>query len=265
MGEYAIHGGDKGKRRLQILSETLEEETTKFIQKVGISKGMKCLDLGCGGGNVSILLSKLIGEKGEVIGYDIDERKIALAKETMKELNISNIKFEVKNVNHFDEKEVYDIIYSRFLLSHLKNPAEILQKMYHSLKPNGKILIEETDFSGHFSVPRSKDFDSYVSLYQKLLEKRGTNANLGKELFSLLNQSRFKNIDFSISQVAHNSGNGKLMAEITFEGISEALIKDKIISQNVIEEIQSGLIEFRKRKDTIMSLPRIFQFYAFKQ
>ncbi len=264
MAEYTIHGGDKGKKRLEILAQTIGAETHKFFKTAGINKGISCLDLGCGGGDVSFLLSQFVGENGNITGYDIDSREIELAKKLLNKSDVNNVSFEVKDAYDLDEEMQYDLVYSRFLLSHLKDPLSVLKKICTSLKNGGKVLIEDTDFSGHFSYPRSKAFDLYVSLYQDLLNKRGANANLGQKLSFLLSRAGFEKIEFYISQPAHIKGEGKLMAEITFEGISESLIEERIISKDEINEILKGIIEFRKRNDTIMSLPRIFQLQAIK-
>lgn len=265
MSEYTIHGGDEGKKRLEILSRTVGVGTTKFFEKVGISQGIKCLDLGCGGGDVSFLLARLIGNDGKVIGYDIDIRKIELAKKILNDSIVKNINFEVKSAYDLNEEMEYDLVYSRFLLSHLKEPLKILTKIKTSLKNGGKILIEDTDFSGHFSYPYSEGFSSYVSLYQKLLKKRGADANIGQKLVNLLSQAGYKNIEFQISQPVHIKGEGKLMAEITFKGIEQSLLEENIITKGEFDKVLNEIIKFGSRNDTIISLPRIFQVQATKE
>ena len=123
-------------------------------------------------------------------------------------------------------------------------------------------MIEDTDFTGHFSNPKSGYFDQYVSLYQDLLRKRGANANLGQDLVWLLKEVGFTEVKFRISQPVHISEEGKLMAEITLEGISQALIEEQLITAKKYARIHSELVKFRKREDTMMSLPRIFQVTA---
>jgi len=50
MPEYTIHGGDEGKKHLDILVKTIEPGTARFLEMAGINTGMHCLDLACGGG-----------------------------------------------------------------------------------------------------------------------------------------------------------------------------------------------------------------------
>lgn len=264
MSEYSIYGGDEGKRRLEILHRTIAPSTTLFLEKAALSEGMNCLDLGCGGGQVAIEIGRKIGESGLVTGLDFDERKIELAIAEAKSRQIKNVLFACSDAYRLTASESFDLVYSRFLLSHLSNPAEVVKLMYDALKPGGKVLIEDTDFSGHFSHPQCSAFDAYVSLYQKLLQKRGANANLGQSLAQLLNEAGFVALELSISQPVHTIQEGKQMAEITLEGISNALISESLITRNKYQEIQNELIAFRKREDTIMSLPRIFQVSAIK-
>jgi ubiquinone/menaquinone biosynthesis C-methylase UbiE len=50
--------------------------TLNLLQRSGIQPGMACLDIGCGGGDVSFDLARLVGPNGRVAGIDIDEVKM---------------------------------------------------------------------------------------------------------------------------------------------------------------------------------------------
>ncbi|RNC85768.1 MAG: class I SAM-dependent methyltransferase [Balneola sp.] len=262
MPEYSIKGGEQGAKRLDILFNTLEGSTNEFLNRAELNQGIHCLDLGCGNGGVSFLLADLTGSEGQVLGLDIDQKNIQIANETASKKNIENISFQRFDAYELDNNNEYDLVYSRFLLSHLASPETVLNRIFDSLKTGGTILVEDTDFTGHFCYPNSAHFDQYVSLYQKLLKIRGGNANRGQELVGMLEKAGFTDIEFTISQPAHTSGNGKLMAEITFEAVFQSLIDEQLIDKKEFSEIHKGLIEFRKREDTLMSLPRIFQVKA---
>jgi len=259
MNEYTIAGGDKGKERLDILSRTLNESTASFLDRSGIRQGMKCLDLGCGGGHVTRAIAARVGPAGQVLGLDFDGREIELATATTDRDTFGNISFAELDAYELNVEALYDLVYARFLMSHLSKPAIVLRKIFKALKPGGIFLAEDTDFSGHFSFPASTAFDTYISLYQELLAARGADSNVGPKLIALLGEAGFINITFQISQPVHLTGEGKRMAEITLEGISHALFKQQLVTPEEFETIQSDLITFRKRPNTLMSLPRIFQ------
>ncbi len=262
MKEYSIKGGEQGAKRLDVLFNTLEGSTKEFLNRAEVKKDIYCLDLGCGNGGVSFLLANLVGPKGYVLGLDLDQKNIQIATETATVRDIEHVAFQRFDVYELESKHEFDLVYSRFLLSHLASPEPVLKRAFEAIKPGGTILIEDTDFTGHFSYPNSVHFDQYVSLYQQLLQKRGGNANRGQQLVGMLEKAGFTDIEFEISNPAHISGEGKLMAEITFEAVSQSLIDEKLIDEREFSNLHQGLIEFRKREDTIMSLPRIFQVKA---
>jgi hypothetical protein len=53
MRAYAIRGGKEGKERLNLLARVMLPTTSQLLKTVGFRKGMKCLDVGCGGGHVA--------------------------------------------------------------------------------------------------------------------------------------------------------------------------------------------------------------------
>ena len=60
MSGYAIRGGDEGRRRLDLLARTMAPNTEALLARAGIRVGMRCIDLGCGGGHVSRYLAQRV-------------------------------------------------------------------------------------------------------------------------------------------------------------------------------------------------------------
>jgi SAM-dependent methyltransferase len=75
--DYAICGGKQGKDRLNLLARVLLPTTAQLLTRVGLRRGMKCLDLGCGGGHVTLLMAGVVGPQGRVIGTDADAEILA--------------------------------------------------------------------------------------------------------------------------------------------------------------------------------------------
>ena len=264
MNEYSIHGGKKGNDRLAILSQTVGLTTGEFLDQYASSFLGNCLDLGCGGGNVTLEIAKRVQHSGRVTGLDIDPVNVALARKAAHDQQVGNVQFDRFNAYDLADADKYQVVYSRFLLSHLNKPAQVLTNIFKGLVPGGRLLLEDTDFSGHFCFPRCPAFSSYVHLYQKLLYTRGADANIGRRLYELLYHAGFQDISVQVVQPVHTAGKGKLMAEITLEGISNALLQEGLTCREVIQQTIQELKAFRANKNTLMSLPRIFQVSAVK-
>jgi 2-polyprenyl-3-methyl-5-hydroxy-6-metoxy-1,4-benzoquinol methylase len=78
---YAIRGGKQGKERLDVLARVLLPTTKQLLDRVGLIRGMKYLDVGCGGGHGAILMAAIVGPEGLVSATDTDPEILALARE----------------------------------------------------------------------------------------------------------------------------------------------------------------------------------------
>ena len=62
----------EGRERLRILSAVMGPGTRDLLAEVGIPPGSSCLDVGCGGGDVTVELARAAGSSGRAVGVDLD-------------------------------------------------------------------------------------------------------------------------------------------------------------------------------------------------
>jgi 2-polyprenyl-3-methyl-5-hydroxy-6-metoxy-1,4-benzoquinol methylase len=99
---------------------------------------MKILDIGCGAGTIDFYLAK----QGHLLyGIDISDIAINSCKETAKELNISNIKFNVLDFPRTIPNEKFDAVVCFEVIEHLKNDQLALKKINDLLKPGGLLIL----------------------------------------------------------------------------------------------------------------------------
>ena len=264
MKHYVIAGGAEGKSRLKVLSRVMQPHTQNLFQRLGITTGMHCLDIGCGGGDVTFELALLVGNSGQVVGQDLDETIIRLTQEDCQQLNLTNVHLKVADVFSLNEKEKYDLVYTRFLLTHLNRPQTAIEKMKMAVKSGGLIAVEDIEFSGHFCYPKCSAFDKYIELYQQVVKNKEGDPEIGPKLPGILRQAGFKKVNLNLVQPTFMEGEGKLVAQITMEKIREAILEQALSSPNEIDTIISEIKEFTQNPETIISLPRIFQVWGRK-
>lgn len=61
---YVIRDGERGYDRLALLARTRWADTAALLARAGLSPGMRCIDLGCGGGHVTLEIARLVGPEG---------------------------------------------------------------------------------------------------------------------------------------------------------------------------------------------------------
>jgi ubiquinone/menaquinone biosynthesis C-methylase UbiE len=170
---YAIRGGMEGKKRLDLLARVMLPTTVQLLDRAGLVRGMKCLDVGSGGSHVAMLIAGIVGPEGRVIGTDTDAEILALAKEDAEGAKLTNVTFQQLDACARLWREDFDISYVCFLLSHLNEPKKCLRAMVEACVPGGTIVIEDTDFAGSFCYPNCGSYERYKELYQELVQRWG--------------------------------------------------------------------------------------------
>jgi ubiquinone/menaquinone biosynthesis C-methylase UbiE len=121
---YATRGGAEGKQRLRVLARVMHSSTTSLLERLGVGDGMRCLDVG--GGDITLELARRVGPRGTVIGADLDETKLDLARRDAAGHGITNAEFRHLDIRLHGAGTGFDLVYSRFLLTHLADPARTL-------------------------------------------------------------------------------------------------------------------------------------------
>jgi len=167
--------------------------TNRLIKDARIVEGMSVLDLGCGRGGVSLLLAKSVGPSGHVVGIDRNDKVIKIARNRVKDENISNVNFLAVDLsNTLSGIGVYDAIVGRRILMYLPNPVGVLRKLSELLKEDGVVAFQEIDSTVSVSraepIPLHEKVNGWI---WKTIEKEGANINMGFTLPSLLKESGF--------------------------------------------------------------------------
>ena len=120
-----------------LLTTGLGQHGTRLVDAHPPAAGSSVLDVGCGWGDTTAVLAKLVGAEGKVVGVDIAPRFIEQARE-----RYPGCTFEVKDVEY--ESELggpYDAVYARFGTMFFVNPVKGFKNMAGCLKPGGQMHI----------------------------------------------------------------------------------------------------------------------------
>ncbi|MCQ9207586.1 MAG: methyltransferase domain-containing protein [Omnitrophica bacterium] len=132
--------------------------------------GRTVLDLGCGTGRDAYLVSKLVGEKGKVIGVDMNEAQLEVANRhlssQMKNFGFSkpNIEFKkgyIENLKEIgiDDNSV-DLVISNCVINLSPDKKAVFKEIFRALKPGGELYFSDV-FAGR-RVPVAFEADSVL-------------------------------------------------------------------------------------------------------
>src|SRR6187402_1135608 len=122
------------------IAQTMRESGEELVAKLGIEKGMKVLDLGCGDGTTAIPAAKL---GADVLGVDIASNLVEAGNRRAKEEGLPNCKFQLgdaSDLNQVPDKS-FDRVISILGAMFAPRPFDVAKEMVRVTKPSGKIIM----------------------------------------------------------------------------------------------------------------------------
>src|SRR5215471_9857310 len=113
--DYALGRTNAEYERLIEQGDILRPLTERMLRAAGIGAGMHVLDVGCGVGEVSLLVSQLVGPEGLVVGIDLDGNALRFAAERCAARRIGNVVFREGDARSVPCQRLFDAAVGRFV------------------------------------------------------------------------------------------------------------------------------------------------------
>lgn len=160
-----------------------------------LSAGMRLLDCGCGPGSITAGLAEAVAP-GQAVGVDIEPNQYRSAWLQAAKATGINLHFGCADVYRLPFSDSsFDAAFLHNVLSHLRQPLNILKGIYRLLRPGGVIGISHPDFSGRLISPSDPLLDRDHELYWRLVEHNGGNPAIGKHQRTLLHDAGFVRVE----------------------------------------------------------------------
>jgi SAM-dependent methyltransferase len=160
----------------------------RLLADAGVSAGMRVVDVGCGRGDAAIAAARLVGERGEVVGVDLDAGSLDVARERAHELGLTAVSSLVGDfcaVVH--ERGPFDAAVGRHVLGCQRDPVAAVRRLARALRPGGVLVFQESDLTipptSLAALPLHRRIRGWRGL---VMESEGTNVHVGFELASIL-------------------------------------------------------------------------------
>ena len=187
--EYALGYTNSEHERLTRQANRIAPYTERLFREAGIAAGHRVLDVGSGVGDVSLLLARIVGPTGEVVGIERDAYSIARANARIAEAGLRNVKFLQTDANQMLTEKPFDAVAGRFILMFLPDPTSVLRQLLQLLKPGGIVAFQEPSWKPFLA------FNAQFPLYSKLLNaihetflRSGVNPEMGLDLYRVFQE-----------------------------------------------------------------------------
>ncbi len=188
---YILNRNSAEYQRLRSQSQLWEDVTRQLLQQAGVRPGLRCLDVGCGPGEVMRMLGELVGPGGSVTGMDVDG---PLGRKTAQQLGADGgAEFHFHEANVEQAEDVpgapFDVTYARLLLFHVGDPVAVLRKLWRWTRPGGVLVVQDYDLATWESWPPLPAVAEIRRVFTAVAESAGRDIRTGFKLPWLLGQA----------------------------------------------------------------------------
>lgn len=202
-GSYALEQLERAEdeaARLAIRAQLRLTDFPDLLRRHGFPDEGRVLEVGCGQGLRTRVMAGLSGRL-DVIGIDRSREFIDAAR-WASEGGPPNLSYLQADLHHppFGEN-TFDFIYARLVFMHVPDPVQALRRLLISLKPGGRMLIEDAARDCMFFEPAPDTFAEYWRAVQDGQRRRGGDPNVGRRLAPYLKAAGFQEVDIEVQPI----------------------------------------------------------------
>lgn len=150
---------------LELRNDVYRRPLATALDRLGLREGWRCVDVGAGGGDVTVALARIVGRDGRVYAVDSDPARrdqVALAAAAAAQAQVVAL---TQTGEDLVLPEEVDLAFCRFLLLHVHRPVVVLRRLHGVVRPGGWIVVQEPITSAGridglpFSAPEARHPD----------------------------------------------------------------------------------------------------------
>jgi ubiquinone/menaquinone biosynthesis C-methylase UbiE len=249
------------------LTDSVDDMTERMLIDAGVGPGMHVLDVGCGNGDVSHLLAKLVGNKGHVTGIDRDGPSLEIARDRVRKLNLPNITFIQGDICELSpEPGPFDAAVGRRVIMYLPEPVDAIRRISATLRPGGVVAFLEHDNTmvpgRQKPLPLQEKVNGWI---RETIEKEGANTHIGFDLPFILEEA-----GLTVEHIRAESIIQTPRTNYPTVAIIRAMLP-RIIQRGVsteeeidLETLEQRLINERKKTNSLYVSDMVFTIWARK-
>ena len=247
---------DMQSERLRTLEALLDAGTIQHLERRGVRRGWRCLEVGAGGGSIAAWLAARVAPDGSVVATDLDTTVLEALAHPGVEVRAHDVL-----VDELPEAE-FDLVHMRLLLAWLADRELGLRRLVAALKPGGWLVAEEMDFISVAPDPRldadaARTFTRVAQAHNAVLaERNGFDHSYGRRLVGDLTHAGLAEIGCEgRSSMWQGAGPGGAIWRLTLEQLREPLITSGRVTATEVDEViaLSGDPRFRVQSPITMA------------
>jgi len=259
-GHYPIEHRNGEIERLDLQAAALAPDTEIMLDRVGVREGWRCLDIGCGPGGITDLLSARVGRSGRVLGLDMDAHFIAHAKRRAP----ANVEFRQGDGFHTELPAAsFDLVHMRFVASTAGGPQRLLREAIRLTRPGGTVALQEPDTDTYNCYPSHPAWDRLKAVMIEIFERVGGDVSLAKRLYALARQHSLQDVQYRpFFHGVRASDPAADLLPSTMESLRGSVLKFGLLTEPELSTLLSECRAHLRNPDTVSTLYTVAQVWG---
>jgi len=189
--DYIIGASQQEILRLGQQHAIWRERALAAWRRAGLKPGMTVLDIGSGPGHASFDLAQLVGPRGRVIAVDQSALFLEAVEAGAKTRGLTNITTVKSDLGQLElEPQSVDFIWSRWVMSFLPNPQDLLLRLSKGLRPGGVFVAHEYGMYETFGFyPGDPVQDRFIRAVKESWRAFGGEPDIARQLPAMCNHA----------------------------------------------------------------------------
>jgi ubiquinone/menaquinone biosynthesis C-methylase UbiE len=255
---YAISGGEADADRLARQARVMARATGAFLARAGLRPGWRCLDLGCGDGQVTLEMARAVAPSGEAVGVDLDGAAVEIARRSASAAALP-ARFVRGDAVRPPAGAGFDLAFARLLLSHLADPSAVLRAMRSAVRPGGVVAVEDL-FTGTLrSEPPVAALDRLQEVYSATVRRHGGDPTIGPRLPALFAAAGLEDVrEETVSNPMRTPEEKVFLAEL-LDNMRGSILDAGVVDAAELDELRAAVAAAAADPGTIFHQARIHQ------
>ncbi|AGP42073.1 methyltransferase [Sorangium cellulosum] len=181
---YTFAGSERAREleRLRRIEGFFDPASWRLLKASGMGPGWSCLEVGAGAGSIASWMAERVGQEGEVVAVDLDVGFMDASQLP----GVRIIEGDIRRLDFHAAR--FDLVHARYVLIHNAHFQDLLDAMLAALKPGGRLVLEEPDFTAArgASGPDIAAFDRVNQAILAMFQAEGKDPGLGLRLPAIL-------------------------------------------------------------------------------
>jgi SAM-dependent methyltransferase len=148
----ARHSSHTFFRRLAAFDEFYEPVHREIVQWLGVPRGARIADIGCGAGGVARLFAEQVGDTGQVAAVEVKQERVANARALLDNAGMpGRIVFVQGALPELPFRDAtFDLVWCSRVVHHLPDEVVGIRELARLARPGGRVVVREGGIVPHF-------------------------------------------------------------------------------------------------------------------